>query len=484
MAENVSWFVSGRKSLFSETLSKFLNKDLPLSFYDAFVKFTLHPGQSQGKYSLQTFLSGDELKSKDPTQPDYSWRTSATGFVAAGLIQDRVYVTAVGFENSFVAERDAKSSKEVTPASTSVRETGVRTNATIYTDTHDLFFFGFEFSFPNLDYTVVNNYGVPSEVTSSFVDGSAWLRYQTAPSRLQADVGLFSDFGSLMSRQGGIETFQPRINLSYGLWDNWKAKLSYGRFTQNIITVNNEDDVISIFDAWIQVPEKLKTERSDHFVLGLEGNILRTLSTNFQTYYKHYGSLVMYNRDKVDALDPDYIGGTGQAYGVETLIRYATDVIDVYAAYTLGWTSVTASGFTYYPRYDRRHNLNLLAVVHPGQGVDLTVRWELGSGFPFTETVGYYDRLGLKDIFRGPYVGETGRSYAILGDKNAARLPAYHRLDVSATYRFAVRPIAGSLGVHVVNVYNHKNIFYFDRKTGQQTTMLPFFPTATVTIEF
>jgi hypothetical protein len=192
----------------------------------------------------------------------------------------------------------------------------------------------------------------------------------------------------------------------------------------------------------------------------------------------------MYNRDKVDALDPDYIGGTGKAYGVEALIRFASDIADIYAAYTVGWTSVAANGFTYYPRYDRRHNLNLMTVIHPVQGVDLTLRWEVGSGFPFTETLGYYDRLGLKDIFRGAYVGETGKPYAILGEKNSARLPAYHRLDASVTYRFAMRPISGSLGVHVVNVYNHKNIFYFDRKTGQQTDMLPFFPTATMTLEF
>jgi len=481
---NLSWLVSGRKSLFSETFSKFLNKDLPLSFYDAFVKFTFQAGESQGKYSVQSFFSGDNLKSTNPNDPDYSWRTGATGFVASGLIQDRVYVTAVGFENSFVADRDPKSSKSVTPASTSIRETGVRANATIYTDTRDLFFFGFEFSFPNLDYTVVNNYGVTTVLKSSLVNAASWLRYQTAPSRLQADVGLFFDFGSLMAREGGIETLQPRINLSYGLFDNWKAKFSCGRFTQNIITVNNEDDVISIFDAWIQVPEELKAERSDHFVFGLEGNVLPSLSTNFQAYYKQYGSLVMYNRDKVDALDPDYIGGTGKAYGVEALIRYASEIVDIYAAYTVGWTRVTANGFTYYPRYDRRHNLNLLTVLHPGQGIDVILRWELGSGFPFTESLGYYDRLGLKDIFRGAYVGETGRPYAILGDKNTARLPAYHRLDASVTYRFAIRPITGSLGVHVVNIYNRKNIFYFDRKTGQQTTMLPFFPTATMTVEF
>jgi hypothetical protein len=482
--EGVTWLVSGRKSLFSQTFKNFLNKDLPLSFYDGILKATVEAGESHGTYSVQTFFSGDNLRSTDPNEPDYSWRTGAVGFVAAGLIQDRVYINAVGFENSFTATRDAKQSKEVTPASTKVRETGVRANATLYTDSRDLYFFGFEFNFPTLEYELINNYGVPRVLTSSFVQTSTWLRYQTSQGRLQADVGLHLDVGSLFERGGGLEVVQPRVNLSYGLWDNWKGKLSYGRFSQNMITVNNEDDVIAIFDAWIRIPDNLKSEQADHYVMGLEGNVLRTLSTSFQAYYKTYSSLVIYNRDKVDAQDPDYINGKGKAYGFEALIRYGNPFVDIYAAYTLGWTTITANHFTYYPRYDRRHNLNLLTVFHPLEGFDVTLRWEIGSGFPFTQTVGYYDRLTLPDVFRGPYVGETGKPYSMLGEKNTARLPTYHRLDASATYRFTLRPITGSFGVHIVNVYNYHNVFYFDRKTGQQINMLPFFPTATLSIEY
>jgi hypothetical protein len=484
LTNGLTFVASGRKSLFSDTFRKFLNKDLPLSFYDGFVKGTIMPGEDQGKYSFQAFLSGDDMKSSKATEPDYSWRTSAVGFVASGLLQDRVFIHSVGFDNTFEAIRDAKSSHEITPARTKVHEAGVRSNATLYTDSHDLYFFGFEFSFPTLDYTVTNNFGVTNTLTSSFVDASLWLRYQTAPSRFQADVGAMLDVGGLLLRSAGFEVFQPRLNFSYGLRNNWKLKFSYGRFTQNVITVNNEDDVISLFDAWIQVPEQVKSEIADHFVAGIDGNLLPSLSTNVQAYYKSYSRLVTYNREKIDALDPDYVDGTGEAYGIESLIRYGTKWIDIYAAYTLGWTTITSGGLTYYPRYDRRHTLNLLSVLHPAEDFDVTLRWEFGSGFPFSQTVGYYDRLGLPDIFRGSSLGETGKPYAILGEKNAARLPAFHRLDVSATYRFVLGPITGTAGIHVVNAYNHKNVFYFDRKTGQQINMLPFFPTATLSLEF
>jgi hypothetical protein len=482
--DDITWLVSGRKSLFSQTFTKFLNKDLPLSFYDAFGKIVLQSAESQAKYGFQTFLSGDDLKTSDPNQPDYYWRTSAAGFIGSGLISDRLYITSTWYESRISAERDAKQSKSISAAFTSVLETGMRANATAYLDSGDLFFFGFEFSFPTLDYTTTNSFGARSELTSSIVDASASVRYQTAPGPMRADVGIFFDIGSLFTRSGGIEVVQPRINISYELWDTWKAKIALGRFTQSIVTVNNEDDVISVFDAWIRVPEEMKTERSDHLVVGIGGNVLPTLSTNVEAYYKEFGSLVLYNRDKVGPTDPDYIAGTGHAYGIESMIRYGSDLFDLYAAYTVSSTIVRSNGFTYFPRYDRRHNLNVLTVVHVAPGLEATLRWTFGSGFPYSQSVGYYDRLNMQNLFRGSYLGETGNPYIILGDKNGARLPAYHRLDASASYRFTIQPFTGSAGVSIINVYNHKNIFYFDRKTGEQTYMLPFFPTANLTIDF
>ncbi len=203
VSDNASFLVSGRKSLFSGTLTKFLNKDLPISFYDGFAKLTFRNAESQAKYGLQTFVSGDDLKSSNPIEPDYSWRTSATGFVASGLIQDRVFVTAVAFQNRFNGERDAKQSKDIAPASTSVSEPGVRASATVYTDSKDLFFFGFEFSFPTLDFKTVNSFGLSSELSSSFVDGSTYVRYQTEIDGVQADLGMLPRFWKFDHKERG-----------------------------------------------------------------------------------------------------------------------------------------------------------------------------------------------------------------------------------------------------------------------------------------
>ena len=483
--ETGRWIVNGRKSLFSRSLKNFFQEDVPVSFFDLFVKGSIdQDSASSAKLGVQAFLSGDDLLSSNPNNPNFRWRNLAVGFSATALVQDRLFVVATLGGTSFKAERDPKRSITSTPASTSIQEFSVRANATYYTDSKDLYFFGFDLSFPSLEYNLVNNLGVPRQLKSTLAEVATWVRYQSTFGKLKTDLGFHLEIGPMLQRDIGWHGIQPRLNLSYELPLQWRAKLSYGLFTQNIIAVNNEDDLISIFDAWIAVPEALESERSHHFVVGLEGNFSRTLSTTFQGYYKSFESLVTYNRDKVDSRDPDYINGSGKAYGAEALIRYGTGPANFYAAYTLSWALLQQGSFSYVPRYDRRHNLKVLGTLQLTTDLHVTLRWDLSSGFPFTQTIGFYDRLSFTDFDNVPFQDQTGSPYTRLGEKNAKRMPAYHRLDFNISYLFHVGGLSGSAGLNAINVYDKKNVLYFDRKTGQQVNMLPFFPSATLTLEY
>jgi hypothetical protein len=479
----ITWTLNGRKSLFNETFTDIVRQDVPVDFYDLFAKVS---GQTEGetKFDLSYLKTADDLRYPNPNEPDYFWRNQAIGLNVSGLLSDRLFITSTVFANSFVAERDAKASNIITPSTTSVKEPGVRAQATYYTDELDLYFFGFEFTFPTLEYNLTNNTGTRLRLYSTSPEASAWIRYQAKFGRLQFDGGLHSEVGSLFDRGDASATLQPRLNASYLVIGDWRVKASYGRFSQNVITVSNEDDLISIFDAWIEVPRNLSTEQADHVVLGFEGTVADRTSASVQAYYKRYGSLVAYNRNKIDASDPDYIKGTGRSFGVEVMWRMGFSFADLYATYALGSTKINNEGFEYYPRYDRRHHVNVLAVLRPFERFDLSLRWEYGSGFPFTQTVGFYDRLTLRDALPGPFELETGQPYNVLGPKNAARLPDYHRLDASANYTFLLGGVKAILGVNIINVYDQKNVFYFDRKTGQRVDMLRFFPTAMLTIEY
>ena len=196
-------------------------------------------------------------------------------------------------------------------------------------------------------------------------------------------------------------------------------------------------------------------------------------------------NLVEYNRDKVDATDPDFVRANGKSYGTEVFLELKNPVYYGWVAYTLSFTDRTVADFTYAPRYDRRHNLNIIAGMKPADGWDVSLRWEFGSGLPFTQIMGFYDRLMFEGIFNGNgYAGEQGTPYTLLGDKNRGRLPAYHRLDFNIAKKFTFSAARLIVEGSIINVYDRKNMFYYNQTTGQRINMLPFLPTVNLKIEF
>jgi hypothetical protein len=480
---NSSWLVNARRSISSRTYSNIIGANVPVSFYDATVKLSTKPGGVR-KFDFTFLSSGDVLHSLGADQPDYSWRNNGFSIAGSAVPTEQLFLQWLVFGSIYSAEREAKSSKAIPPVSTSVKHYGVRTSATLYTGPNDIYYFGFEFGVPTMDYSFVNLLGVPQHLTSTIVEPLAWVRYLGKLGDLELDGGLHVEVGSLLEGASFARDMQPRVNVSYVLLGTWRAKAAFGRFTQRMVTVGTEDDVISLVDPWIRIPDNLPLEEADHYVVGLTGNLSDQSFLTLEGYYKYYRSLVVYNRDKVDAGDPDYVRGTGKSYGVELMLRSRIEWVDFYGAYSLSRAELNNEGLVYFPRYDRRHHINLMVIGRPVKGLSVTVHWEYGSGFPFSQTIGYFDRLTFGEALPGRFELETGLPYLMLGQKNAARLPAYHRLDADLAYDVTLLGFDISFGLDFLNVYDNENIFYFDRITGQRVNMLPFFPSAMLTVKY
>ena len=479
----LTWTANARKSISTATYMDITGQDVPADFYDATVKISSKPGGTQ-KIDLSFLASGDNLASPVPDDPDFSWNTIGFTVSGSGLMGQNIFAFGQIYASDYSARRDPKQSLVVTEASTSVKELGVRALATVYTGIEDRYNFGFEFGFPQLEYSFVNQFGLPLTLKSQTPEASVWTGYQGKAGPFQYDVAFRLELGSLMSGGSFSNEFQPRLSVSYLWLANWRLKAAFGRVTQRMLTISNEDEVVTVFEGWISVPEDLPPEQADHYVVGLSGAFSENLSVNLEGYYKYYRSLVVYNWAKNVATDPDYVRGTGQSYGGELTLRSKIAFLDLYATYALSWATIDNQGFEYYPRYDRRHHLNLLGVAHLMRGLDFTARWEYGSGFPYSQTVGYYDALMLDDALPGQFEQETGTPYYQLGEKNSARLPAYHRLDLGMAYNFFPGGFDVTIGIDVLNVYDNQNIFYVDRLTGQVVNMIAFYPSATLTVRF
>ena len=130
--------------------------------------------------------------------------------------------------------------------------------------------------------------------------------------------------------------------------------------------------------------------------------------------------------------------------------------------------------------------MNLLATYTIAKKWEFSARWNLGSGFPFTQTAGFYESIDFLDGISTDYTTTNGDLGIIYDeDLNGGRLPYYHRLDIGAK-RMIVFNNKNKIDItaSVTNVYNRENIFYFDRVRYERVNQLPVLPSISVSYSF
>ncbi|MBD78696.1 MAG: TonB-dependent receptor [Crocinitomicaceae bacterium] len=304
---------------------------------------------------------------------------------------------------------------------------------------------------------------------------------------------------------------EPRIGIKYNLTDNIRIKGAAGMYSQNLIAANSDRDVVNLFYGFIASPENLQSDFTDqngkktsvknelqkanHYILGAEWDVLRNITLNVEGYYKQFTQLVNVNRNKIfddtpenedrpDIYKKTYIVEKGDAYGVDISLKYDYKRYYIWAVYSLGnitrWDGIRE----YNPVFNRVHNVNLVGAVTLGKNLDweFNLRYNYGSGFPFTQTAGFYEQLNLADNTADPTV-QNGTVNTLYGDINQGRLPYYSRLDANIKKTFTISSnVKLEANVGVTNMLNQENIFFFDRLTYTQVNQLPFMPNASLSL--
>jgi hypothetical protein len=236
-----------------------------------------------------------------------------------------------------------------------------------------------------------------------------------------------------------------------------------------------------------------------HAIVGAEYDLGKNISINLEGYYKYFTQLSNINQNKLyddvaqfsqidDVYKKDFIIEDGVSYGADLLIKYSKNRLFLWTVYSYGY-STRWDGFTeYFPVFDRRHNVNLVGTYMFGKkkDIELSVRWNLGSGLPFTPNAGFYqgenfqNGVGTDIITSNPTNVSTS-----LGTFNSQRLPYYHRLDITVKKHFEFKnkdilEIVGS----ITNVYNRNNIFYVNRVTSEEIYQFPILPSLGISYKF
>ncbi len=302
---------------------------------------------------------------------------------------------------------------------------------------------------------------------------------------------------------------EPRMKARFNISKNLSLNLAGGLFSQNLSSVSSEQDVVSLFQGFNTgvdaVQDYYRGERiykplqqAWHAVAGLSWFDQQNLKLSAEMYVKDFYRLINYNQHQIytyKGYDPDlpeylsstYIYETGWAYGIDFLLDYEVNDYSVWMAYSFAYVTRHDEFLKYVPHFDRRHNFNLLASYRFGKSGSwiAKARWQVGSGFPFTQTAGFYEEFKGED---GTYWFDPhadGGLAILYGPVNEGRLPPYHRLDLSVNkaWKFPSGQQL-ELGASVLNVYNRKNVFYFDRISQTRVNQLPIMPSLGIVFKF
>jgi len=137
---------------------------------------------------------------------------------------------------------------------------------------------------------------------------------------------------------------------------------------------------------------------------------------------------------------------------------------------------------SFYPPHDRRHQVNILGQVIRGRS-KISIRWQYGSGLPFTQVNGYYEQDRIRDADDDSFQTANGRDFVSRSSLYGARLPAYHRLDISYEYRIRRGNVETTFQIGAINVYDRENIFEYNIFNGSRVDQLPFTPSLAIKVE-
>ncbi len=289
---------------------------------------------------------------------------------------------------------------------------------------------------------------------------------------------------------------EPRIALAYSLDANNSIKASYTRLAQYLHLISNTSSPTPL-DVWTPSGPFIKPQLLDQYAVGYFKNLKEgDYSLETEVFYKDIQNRIDYidgaNLIANDAIEQVILNGEARAYGFELLFRKKRDRFQGWLAYTLSKSEQRTpgrnasetginSGSWYNTPYDKTHDVSLYV------NYELNEKWSFNSNFvfqtgqPTNYPIGQFEFQNLAV----PYYGL----------RNKERLPAYHRIDFSATLtprKNKGRKLKAEWVFSIYNLYNRRNAasigFSRNGDTGVneavRTSIFGLVPAATYNIKF
>ena len=486
-----SFVFSGKTSYLDKSSKIFYNyidtAGLPYSYTDLYGKISII-GNSGSKWSLFGFNFRDDVSYKDVSR--LGWNSSGVGsnFILVPGGSTMLINGNFAYSSYLIALEEAL----LDPRSSGINGFNLGLDFTNFNGENELQY-GIEVLGYQTDFDFTNSSGIQIEQKENSTEISGFLRYKIKGEKLIIDPGI------RVYKYNSIDaTFEPRIGAKYLFSDKLRLKFAAGKYSQNLVSTSSDRDVVNLFYGFLSAPDNIPDEflgqevtnglqRANHLIAGVEFDISQRIDINVEGYMKDFNQLTNINKNKITRSDPDFIIEEGLAQGVDVVLKYSDPSFYLWLVYSYGLIERKDEEKSYNPHFDRRHNINLVSTYKFGHKNSWSIdgRWNFGSGFPFTQTKGFYPNIGFEDGINTDYISENGDLGILYAEINQGRLPYYHRLDVSLKKIHEInKNTVLEWNIGATNTYNRENIFYFNRVEYKRVNQLPFMPSAGVSLTF
>lgn len=261
----------------------------------------------------------------------------------------------------------------------------------------------------------------------------------------------------------GKTYLEPRFNAQFQISKKIKIKAAAGKYNQFVKRVIREDIFSGSRDFWVLANDnRLPVSSSEQYVGGVSWEN-RNWLFDAEAYYKPLHGLSEYSlRTNPGPPSPgggglnyeeNFFDGDGISRGIDLLFQKKYGKWNGWLGYTLGEVRHNFPAYgenDFYASHDVTHEFKMTH-LYKWRKFDFSATFVYATGKPYTAPEGAYT-IKLLD--------GTTQDFLNVSAKNAYRLPAYHRMDVAATYHFTLGNSPASLNASIFNLYNRTNVWY------------------------
>ncbi|MDQ1857013.1 TonB-dependent receptor [Chryseobacterium sp. WLY505] len=283
---------------------------------------------------------------------------------------------------------------------------------------------------------------------------------------------------------------EPRISANYRINEVSSVKGGYSRNTQNLHLLSNSNSG-NPTDQWIGSSYTVKPEIADQISLGYSRNFNNNnYELNAEIYYKDMKNQIDFKNgaqigfDTGADVESELLFGKGRAYGLELIAKKKSGKLTGWISYTLSKTERKIDGINnnewYNARMDKTHDLSIVATYQ------LNPKWSFSGLFVYSTGNAVTFPTGKYEL--------NGQTIFQYSNRNADRMPAYHRMDLSATYEpSSNKRFRGSWTFGIYNLYGRENAYTINFEDNpdrpgttraMQTSLFRWVPNITYNFKF